>query len=197
MMLRSFIALEVPPHIQKAITTQTAGLQRTLPRPLVRWVAEHNIHLTLQFLGDVSPANLDLLAQALRTEATGHPAFEASVGQVGAFPTPRRPRVIWAGLDAPAALLSLHRGIQTVTARMGYPPEERSFSPHLTIGRVRQNASAAELHRIQAALEGTRVGALGSFSVEAVVIFKSDMQPPGPVYTRLHTLPLASTQLTR
>lgn len=192
MMLRSFIALEVPPHIQKAIAAQTESLQRTLPRPLVRWVAAHNIHLTLQFLGDVSPANLDLLAQALRSEAASHPAFEVSVGQVGAFPTPRRPRVIWVGLNAPAALLSLHRGIQTVTARMGYPPEERTFSPHLTIGRVQQNASAAELHKIQAALEGTQVGALGSFRVEAVVVFKSDLQPPAPVYTRLHTLPLAA-----
>jgi 2'-5' RNA ligase len=192
MMLRSFIALEVPPHIQKVIASQTASLQRTLPRPLVRWVVEHNVHLTLQFLGDVSPANLDLLAQALRSEAAGHPTFEVSVGQVGAFPTPRRPRVIWVGLDAPAALLSLHRGIQTVTARMGYPPEERTFSPHLTIGRVRQNASAAELHRIQAALEGTQVGALGGFRVEAVVVFKSDLQPPGPLYTRLHSLPLAA-----
>ncbi len=192
MMFRSFIALEVPPHIQKAITTQTAGLQRTLPRPLVRWVPEHNIHLTLQFLGDVSPANLDLLAQALRTEAAGHPAFEVSVGQVGAFPTPRRPRVIWVGLDAPPALLSLHRGIQTVTARMGYPPEERTFSPHLTIGRVRQNASAAELHRIQTALEETHVGALGNFRVETLVIFKSDLQSAGPVYTRLHAFRLAT-----
>jgi 2'-5' RNA ligase len=191
-MLRSFIAVEVPPHIQQAIARQTASLQRMLPKPVVRWVAAQNVHLTLQFLGDVSPANLDLLAQALQSEAASHPSFAVTAGQIGAFPTPRRPRVIWVGLDAPAALLSLQRGIQTVTARMGYPPEERGFSPHLTIGRVRQNASAAELHMIQSALEGTQVGELGSFSVEAVAVFKSDLQPSGPVYTRLYSLPLAA-----
>ncbi len=192
MMLRSFIALEIPAPIQQTIAGQTAGLQKALPRPLVRWVAAQNIHLTLQFLGDVSPANLELLAQALRIEAAAHPAFEVSVGGLGAFPTPRRPRVIWVGMNAPAALFSLRRGIQTITARLGYPPEERAFSPHLTIGRVNQNASTADLRRIQAALEKTQVDTLGSFSVQAVTLFKSDLQPGGSVYTRLYTLPLSA-----
>lgn len=190
MMVRSFIAVEIPPEIQLAIARNTAALQQALPRPVVRWVSPQNIHLTLQFLGDILTANLEQLAEALRTEAAAHPAFAASVGDIGAFPTPRRARVLWVGLEAPACLVSLLRGVERVTTRMGYPPEARKFSPHLTIGRVNQNASAEDLQRIRVALEQARVATLGAFRVEAVHIFKSDLRPTGPVYTRLYSLPL-------
>lgn len=191
-LLRSFIAVEIPSSLQTAIAQSTAALQKALPRPLVRWVAAQNLHLTLKFLGDVSPANLERLAEALKVEAARLPAFEIAVGGLGAFPTPRRARVIWIGVEAPAALASLQRAVEGVAARLGYPPEERPFSPHLTIGRVGQNISAADLGRVRAALEGTVVGLLGTARVEAVHIFKSDLQPSGSVYTHLYSLPLKS-----
>jgi 2'-5' RNA ligase len=189
MMLRSFIAVEMPAAVQDAIAASTAGLRRTLPRPLVRWVAERNIHLTLKFLGEVSPANLELLAQALAAEAGQHAAFSLAVGGLGAFPSQRRPRVIWIGIEAPAALPALQRGIEAAAARLGYAPEARPFSQHLTIGRVDQNAPAAAIQQIRAALEQTRVGALGAVAVDAVQIFKSDLRPGGAVYTHLYSAP--------
>ena len=192
MMLRSFIAIELPAEIQQAIYRSTASLQKALSRPLVRWVAPQNIHLTLKFLGDVSPANLERLADVLRLEVVTHAAFTMSVGQLGAFPTSRRPRVFWIGLDAPATLLAVQRGVEAVAARMGYPLEERPFSPHLTIGRLSQNIIAADLQKIRAALEGVSVGTLGTVLVNAVQIFKSDLQPAGSIYTLLHTLPMKS-----
>jgi len=186
-MLRSFIAIEIPTDVQDAMDRSTAALKKALARPLVRWVAAHNVHLTLKFLGDVSPANLELLAQALKFEAGQHASFSLSIGGLGVFPNLRRPRIVWIGIEAPAALQALQRGIEAAAARLGYEPENRPFSPHLTIGRVNQNASAAEVQQIRAALEQTRVGALGAVTVEAVQIFKSDLQPGGAVYTHLYT----------
>jgi 2'-5' RNA ligase len=191
-MLRIFIAVEVPPGIQNAIAQSTASLKEALPGRLVRWVAPQNVHLTLKFLGDVFSSNLERLAEALKGEAASHAPFPMSVGGLGAFPNPRRPRVIWIGLEAPPALDVLWRGVEAAVARLGYPAEGRPFSPHLTIGRVGQNGSVSDLQRIRSLLENTTVGAIGTFRVDTVHIFKSDLQSGGAVYTQLYALPLKS-----
>jgi RNA 2',3'-cyclic 3'-phosphodiesterase len=192
MMLRSFIAIELPAKVQSAISDSTASLQKALPKPLVRWVTSKNLHLTLKFLGDVSPANLERLAEALQSESVRHEKFSLSVGGLGAFPTSHRPRVIWIGLEAPAMLTAVQRAVEAVSSRMGYPSEDRPFSPHLTIGRVGQDVSATDLKRICSAIEETKIGPLGTVSVEAIHIFKSDLQPGGSVYTHLYAMPLKS-----
>ena len=193
MMLRSFIAVEIPAEIQNAIAQSTASLRNILPKPLIRWVAPHNVHLTLKFLGDVSPANLERLAEALKPEAASHEMFSISVGRLGAFPTQRRARVIWIGLDAPPALAALQHGVDAASAQLGYPREERPFSPHLTIGRVAQTASTSDLQHIRSALESTKVDILGTVHVQAIHIFKSDLQPGGSVYSHLYALSMKPT----
>ena len=193
MMLRSFIAVEIPAEIQNAIAQSTASLKNRFPKPLIRWVALQNVHLTLKFLGDVSPANLERLSGALKAEAASHEMFCISVSGLGAFPTQQRPRVIWIGLDAPPGLAALQRGVDAAAAQLGYPKEERPFSPHLTIGRVSQTASASDLMHIHSALESTKVGILGAVRVQAIHIFKSDLRPGGSVYTLLSTLSMKST----
>ena len=190
MKLRSFIAVEIPADIHRAIMRSMASMQRALPKPLIRWVESQNIHLTLKFLGDVSPVNLDQLTDALKVELASHASFNISVGGLGAFPNSHRPRIIWVGLEAPIALTTLHRTVDTIAGRMGYVPEEYPFSPHLTIGRVGQGVTSADLLRIRAAFDATTVGNLGEVHVESVHIFKSDLQPGGSVYTHLYTLPL-------
>ena len=192
-MLRSFIAVEIPDEIQKAIAYAIASLKNTLPKPLIRWVAPQNVHLTLKFLGDVTPANLERLAETLKVETASHEKFSISIGGLGAFPTERQARVIWIGLDAPPALAALQRGVDASAAQMGYPKEERPFSPHLTIGRVAQIVSASDLQHIRSALESTKVGILGTVPVQAIHFFKSDIQPGGSVYTHLYALPMKST----
>ena len=131
MMLRSFVAVEIPTEMQAALARCTASLQKSLPKPLVRWVPSQNVHLTLKFLGDVSPANLEQMAEALKMEAISHDAFSMSVGGLGAFPTPRRARIIWIGLDAPAGLMALLRGVEEVAARLGYASENSTVFPSL------------------------------------------------------------------
>jgi 2'-5' RNA ligase len=193
MMLRSFIAVKLPGEIQNAVARSIAPLQKNLPKPLVRWVAPDNVHLTLKFLGDVSPTNLKLLAESLKVEAGNHEIFSIPVGGLGAFPTARRARVLWIGLEAPTALIALMRGVEAVAVNLGYPAEERPFSPHLTIGRVGQNISATDLQRISTALGELNVGSLGLVQVDAVHIFKSDLLPGGSIYTDLFSLSLKSS----
>ncbi len=189
-LLRAFIAIELPVPIQNAIQQETAVLRQALDSTLVRWVPSHNVHLTLKFLGDVSPANIKLLTQTLSQEADQQPAFDIQIGGIGSFPTSRRPRVIWIGLHAPAVLESLQRCIESAAARLGYAPEERPFSPHLTIGRVRQNLPASSIQKIRTSLEATKVGNLGSAKVDSIHLFKSDLNSNGSVYTKLSSAPL-------
>ncbi len=189
-MLRSFIAIEIPAEIQNAIAESTASLRSALPKPLMRWVTTHNLHLTLKFLGDVAPANLEQLAENLKKESASHAPFSMTAQGLGAFPSTRRPRVVWIGLEAPPGLTSLQHGMEAVAAQMGYAMEERPFSPHLTIGRSGGGLSGSEMQKIRLALESTQVGTLGNVPVKAVHIFKSDLQPGGAVYTGLYSLPL-------
>ena len=183
-LLRVFIAVEIPLPIRQAIFEKT-GVLRNAVGPLIRWVPVGNMHLTLKFIGEVSPANMELLSQMLSVETRGGAPFQMQVGGLGAFPSARRARVIWIGLQAPAVLASLQHGIESATARLGYETETRPFSPHLTIGRVKQQVSAGEQQQIRTALEQTQVGDLGTAEVKEVHLFKSDLQPGGSIYTRL------------
>jgi 2'-5' RNA ligase len=188
-LLRVFIAVETPLPIRQAIFVQTESLRGALGG-LVRWAPVENMHLTLKFIGDVSPANVELLSQMLTAETMGCAPFRMQIGGLGSFPTSRRARVIWVGIQAPAALASLQRGIESAAARLGYESETRPFSPHLTIGRVRQQVRASDQQRVRAALEQTQVGHLGAAAVTAVHLFKSDLKPSGAEYTCLFSAPL-------
>ena len=189
-LLRAFIAVEISPEVHKAIESKTAPLRAALGSSLVRWVPTSNIHLTLKFLGDVSPTNVEMLSQMLNVEVSQHESFTIQFGGVGAFPNPRRPRVIWVGIQAPAGLEALQHGIEAAAATLGYPNEKRPFSPHLTVGRVKQNAGPAGFQKVRNILDESKIGSLGTSQVNAVHLFKSDLKPNGAVYTRLFSAPL-------
>jgi 2'-5' RNA ligase len=189
-LLRAFIAVEISPEIHKAIESKTASLRTSLDSGLVRWVPTRNVHLTLKFLGDVSATNVEMLSQMLSVEVSQHQGFTLKFEGLGAFPNPRRPRVIWIGIQAPAELEALQRGIEAATATLGYPAENRPFSPHLTIGRVKKKIGSVGMQKIRTSLEETQVGSLGTTRVEAVHLFKSDLKPTGAVYTQLFSAPL-------
>jgi 2'-5' RNA ligase len=155
-------------------------------------VAAENIHLTLKFLGEISPASVELLSQALRAECDQHAPFDITVNRLGCFPNSHRPRIIWIGLNIPLELNRLQHKLETATALMGYATEDKPFSPHLTIGRVREQATPAELNNIHSALEKLHVGSLGTFTAQSVHLFKSDLKPAGPVYTSLFSARLGN-----
>jgi 2'-5' RNA ligase len=131
-----------------------------------------------------------MLTQMISAEAGLFECFDLHLQGLGSFPNLKRPRVIYIGIQAPAVLEALHRGVESASRRLGYESEERSFSPHLTIGRVKQNITATEQQTIRRALEDAKVDSLGTARVDSVQLYKSDLQPTGSVYTRLFSAPL-------
>lgn len=185
--VRAFIAIELPAEVIERLRLVSEGLQRKVPDVPVRWVPPENIHLTLKFLGDVSVRNLDLLTGMLRAEAADRKPFEFSVGGLGAFPSLNNPRVVWVGVEAPAELAALQRGVENGAARLGYAAESRDFRPHLTLGRVSRNANARQIGRLRQVLKQSEVGFLGVARVTQVHLFQSELSPGGAVYTPLFT----------
>lgn len=190
-LLRAFIAVEIPFAIREAVHSATAPLQKKIGS-VMRWVPLENMHLTLKFLGDVSPANVEMLSQMLYAEAGLFPCFDLHLRGLGSFPNLKRPRVIYIGIQAPATLEALHRGIESASRRLGYESEERGFSPHLTIGRIKHasRVSATEQQTIRRTLEETSIDLLGTARVDSVHLYKSDLKPTGSVYTSLYSAPL-------
>jgi len=147
----------------------------------------------LKFLGDTSQASVEFLIQMTRAEADSCPSFDMRLSGLGSFPSPKRPRVIYIGIQASAELEVLHRGIESAGRRLGYESDAndgRGFSPHLTIGRVKQNISAVGQQKIRRALEEAAIDSLGTARIDSVHLHKSELKPTGSVYTRLYSAPL-------
>jgi 2'-5' RNA ligase len=188
--IRAFIPIEIPDEIRSRLGQVTDQLNENVPTKSVRWVPSQNVHLTLKFLGDVSEANYEVLIHLLETQAKLHTPFDISVGGLGAYPTEKRPRVIWVGIQADQELFELQRGIDAETTRLGYGSEDREYSPHLTIGRISRNASAEDVRLVGSALGKLDLGFLGVSRVSHLHLYKSDLKPGGAVYTRLFSAPL-------
>jgi 2'-5' RNA ligase len=182
--VRAFIAIELTPEILKALGDLQDRLKQDVPPKLVRWVRPQGIHLTLKFLGDVPRTKVDVIAEALRDACAPHAPFSFSVGRMGCFPNPYRPRVVWVGVDEPSgALARLQRDVERAIGPLGFPPEKRRFSPHLTLGRVKggsRDAVAALGEYVSRAT--VRVG---EQQAAAVHLMRSELLPGGAVYTEL------------
>jgi len=192
-LLRTFIAVDIPPSIKNSIQIQVDNLRKFIGDSSVRWVLVNNIHLTLKFLGDTPPSNLDLLKQTIRTQADSFSEINITISGLGSFPSPKRARVLLVRIQAPAALEALQRGIDLACAQLGYKPETRPFSPHLTIGRVRRGVSSSNQIKIHKALTEVKIDSLGTTSVDYIHLYKSELSPAGAKYTKLFSAPLNNT----
>jgi 2'-5' RNA ligase len=184
--LRTFIAIELDGARRAALAEIEMRLRREAVARAIRWVPPENIHLTLKFLGEVDAARIPTLHRAVAEALVDHAPFSLTIGGVGAFPNTRRPNVVWVGVRGQVeAAARLAESIETACAALGFAREARAFTPHLTLGRVKRDASPSERQRIGALIEQARIGELGEWRVERVSIMKSDLQPGGSVYTRL------------
>ncbi len=190
--LRLFIAIELSPEVRQAIGRVQDDLKRRLPSKVVRWTNPDGIHLTLKFLGDTPPDKAPAVREALAIAAAGFGPFDLRIAGFGCFPDPRKPRVLWVGIpDAPKPLAGLQRAIDLHTSRLGYARDTRPYSAHLTLGRVNDRLDPAQRKALTSLLEQTQVGEVGVAPVDEVVLFQSDLQPGGAVYTALARLPLS------
>lgn len=188
--IRAFLAIVLPPAIQIALAQEITRLEK-LSGASVRWVAAENIHLTLKFLGEVEPDRLENLKDGLRQLCARQPRLEISVGGLGAFPNLRRPRILWAGVQAPPELAIFHQQLEQTAARAGFPAEAQAFSPHITLGRVRQPIGSIALNTLCAALAATHIAPSGVAPVDFIHLYRSELLPAGPRYSLLFKAPLA------
>jgi 2'-5' RNA ligase len=184
--IRSFIAIEIPPPLKARMEEIQRELRGTDAD--VKWVRPEAIHLTLKFLGPIRQEDVERISRALAPIVSGGESFEVRVKGLGCFPHPRSPRVVWLGVDrGREALARLQGGIERKTAELSFPPEDRPFSPHLTLGRVRSPRGRTGLAQ---ALERHRDAEIGSFQAREVILFRSELRPSGAVYTKLSEFPM-------
>ena len=153
----------------------------------VRWVGPEHLHLTLKFLGDTPELHLPAIADAVERVAGGAAPARLQLGDVDAFPSVSRPRVIWAGVEGDLhALAALHQSLEQALSSLAIAPDGRAFTPHITLGRVRENARPAAVQRLATALTGVRFPEPPlQFETGRLVLFQSTLTPRGPSYTSL------------
>lgn len=186
--IRTFIAIELAPAIQNQLSIILTKLKSKI-RTGVKWVQAGDIHLTLKFIGDFPENQISPLKTGLETAVLKIDPFEFEIGHLGAFPSLHRPKVIWVGVENNPALLNLVSICDEITHAFGVTLEERQYSPHLTLGRVRPSLSTLELSEVGNTLSGAKIDSLGKQPVEAITIFKSVLGSAGAVYTALARLP--------
>lgn len=189
--LRLFVALELPAPILDALAQTQDALQAQMPRRAVRWVRGEGIHLTLKFLGETPARQREPIAAAVAAACAGHGPLTLRAAGLGCFPNPARPRVVWVGLEGDlAALGALQRAVESALEPLGFRPEGRPFSPHLTLGRVRDDVSSADVKAAGQVVAAATVGTLGEWTADAVSLMRSDLRREGAVYTCLAATPL-------
>jgi len=169
-MHRLFVAIRPPLEIRQLLLSVMGGV------PKVRWQTDHQLHLTLRFIGEVEAHVADDISAALRR--VHHPPFELSIDGLGTFDRKGQPGVLWARATPHAPLQALHKKIDQACARAGLPPEGRSFSPHITLARLRPGSGSLE--PVMATAGDLKSP---SFAVESFGLYESTLTSDGALYT--------------
>ncbi|HLJ97788.1 MAG TPA: RNA 2',3'-cyclic phosphodiesterase [Gemmataceae bacterium] len=180
--LRTFIGVD----LGKTIRDRAAALQEKLAQTgtAVKWVEPENIHITLLFLGEVDDREVPSICRVVAEETQRHGPFRLSVEGLGCFPNPRRPRIVWIGVGAGTQeLCALHDDLEPPLLALGcYRREERKYTPHITIGRVKGERSTDSLSPALAQQAGWQGGEI---MVSEILVLSSELTPQGPIYTVL------------
>jgi 2'-5' RNA ligase len=188
--IRSFIAIELPPELKLAITRLEDRLKSGSRAP-VKWADPASIHLTLKFLGNISAGMVERITAALRESARGIRPFRLEVRGLGVFPNPGRVQVVWTGLTGEVERLSeLQKRIESSLVPLGFAAESRAFTPHLTLARVRDQATSYEREDLGRLVAATAFEAGCRLTVDSIHLIKSQLTREGPIYTRLSSVEL-------
>jgi 2'-5' RNA ligase len=180
--IRAFIAIDLTEEVREELASIIADLSRKVPDKSVRWVRPENIHLTLKFLGDTKIDSLSQIIAGLDRVGGENPPLSLALDVLGCFPNPRRPRIVWVGVQGDVdALQSLQKTIDQMLHQLGWDLDERAFHPHLTIGRIKNSKQVVE-SRLQ---WGSPLKAR-TFPVDSTILFESVLKSSGAVYTVQH-----------
>jgi len=183
--MRLFVAIAIPGEIRERYAALIGEFAAIAPQ--AKWVRPENLHITLKFLGRTPPEKLDALRQVL-TEVRSPDSTKLNFLGLGFFPHDRRPRVLWAGMEASANLKPLAEGVDQAAHRLGFPLEERPFTPHLTLARFEPPGIAPELLEAVRANSGENFGALTATGFHLV---QSKLKPGGAEYSTVQTFRFA------
>lgn len=184
--IRTFVAVLLPDDVRARLAARVAELRPQAPG--LAWVRAENLHLTVRFLGEVGPAALERVREAVAVAATAVAPFPVEVGGLGGFPSGRPPRVVWAGVVAGReGLVALHAALDAALVARGVPGESRAFHPHVTLARARDRRGAARLEGLLG--EGPR---FGQVRVATLHLMRSELEPGGSRYSALVGAPLRS-----
>lgn len=185
--LRTFIAIELPEELQKKICYFIDTVKS--PEDKITWVLSKNIHLTLKFLGYISIKDIDSVKDILQDVAGRYSPFDAVLRGGGVFPSQRSPRIIWIGIDAGGETLKdIYNDIEAGVESIGLPKEERSFTPHITVGRVKY---IKDMNGFGAVITKHKEDLFGNLKVDSISLIKSTLSPKGAVYENLFNIPLS------
>ena len=184
--MRLFVAIEIPSEIRFALAALVNELRPLAPA--ARWVRAENLHVTLKFLGETDEAQLAQVRAALVAIRSAQ-AVKLDFRGLGFFPNEKRPRVFWAGMEASPNVAPLAGGIDQAMQRLGFPKEERAFTPHLTLARFNPPGIPTKL---QAAVEQNQSREFGSLTAAEFYLIESKLKPTGAEYTTLQSLPFVA-----
>lgn len=187
--VRLFLAINFSLDVRRAVYAATAPLRRVAPD--LGWIAAERLHLTLKFLGELPESTALVVAEAVREIVARHDVVPMVLGGVGAFPSLRRPRVIWLGIGREPRLELLQNDIESRCAELGFEVEGRPFRPHVTLARVRARLDAGETRVLASAAR--RVTFRETVNAEAVDLMRSELSPAGARHTLLASSPLRLT----
>jgi len=186
---RLFVAIDLPEAVRESLGRLQAEL-RARDLTGLRWTRPEGIHLTLKFLGETPAESLPAIQDALARAVRDAPRFQLALGAPGTFGNRRGPRVLWVDVDGDLEPLGrLQAAVERELTAAGCAPEERAFSPHLTLARVPQPPRPGLAERVSRALEAV-APPQAEFEATEVVLMRSELQPAGAVYTRVAVFPL-------
>jgi len=183
---RVFIAAGLSDNMRQWLRKARALLEERMPSGCVRWTDPNGIHITVKFLGEIPARRAGEIPAVMDKAAQGLKPFTLAVEGLGCFPTTARPRVIWAGVRREPVLFDLQARLEDDLERIGFPRERRAFSPHLTLGRVKEGVPDSRLAEIGRALETASVESAAGMDVLEICLFKSVLRPGGAEYAVLH-----------
>ncbi|KPK75668.1 MAG: hypothetical protein AMJ79_10345 [Phycisphaerae bacterium SM23_30] len=185
MSIRCFIAIELDDAIRRRLAQLQDHLRNKLHHPSgITWVRHERMHLTLKFLGEVDDAAINDICSAVSEAAALSEPFDFELGNCGYFGSANSARVLWIGItDGQNHLEKLHRAVDKQLSQIGFPPERRRFSAHLTLARIR-NVKAGRL--VRPVVDQLEPMTFGIQNVTQITVFQSDLSSGGPLYTPLH-----------
>ena len=188
--VRSFIAIELPDELKLGLTQLEAQLKMS-KQPWVKWVDPYSIHLTLKFLGSIAVDRISEITGVMEEAIQGILPFHLEVKDLGVFPNVRRVQVVWVGIRGEVDKLSqLQQHLESNLARLGFAPESRPFTPHLTLARLRNRASLDERQSFGQLIATTRFEAAYTIMVDAISLMRSQLTREGAIYSRISSVRL-------